>query len=236
MLKVKRQILIIDDNDIFCDSVTDLLADDQTDVLTAHTGRDGLKICSERKIDVVILDQKLPDTQGVNLCPSILKHNEQTKIIFVTAYPSFKNAIDAIKVGAHDYLSKPFGMGELLARIRVSLRNRARLPAWDGAPTAASFRVGDLKVDFEARRVFLGEEEVHLTPIEYKLMTVMARNAGKVLTHNYLLREVWGPGSGDQNHYVRIYMAGLRRKLERDQTRPRYIFTEVGVGYRLADE
>jgi len=124
MLKVKRQILIIDDNDIFCDSVTDLLADDQTDVLTAHTGRDGLKICSERKIDVVILDQKLPDTQGVNLCPSILKHNEQTKIIFVTAYPSFKNAIDAIKVGAHDYLSKPFEMAELELTIKQAFRTQ----------------------------------------------------------------------------------------------------------------
>lgn len=124
MLKVKRQILIIDDNDIFCDSVTDLLADDQTDVLTAHTGRDGLKICSEKKIDVVILDQKLPDTQGVNLCPSILKHNEQTKIIFVTAYPSFKNAIDAIKVGAHDYLSKPFEMAELELTIKQAFRTQ----------------------------------------------------------------------------------------------------------------
>ncbi|HLZ20241.1 MAG TPA: response regulator, partial [Smithellaceae bacterium] len=108
MLKVKRKILIIDDNDIFCESVKDLLTDQNTDVLTANTGKDGLQLCTENKIDIVILDQKLPDTQGVTLCPSILKQNEQTKIIFVTAYPSFANAIDAIKVGAHDYLSKPF--------------------------------------------------------------------------------------------------------------------------------
>jgi DNA-binding NtrC family response regulator len=124
MLKVKRKILIIDDNDIFCDTVRDLLADDLTDVFTAHTGRDGLKICSENKIDVVILDQKLPDRQGVELCPSILKHNEQAKIIFVTAYPSFSNAIEAIKVGAHDYLSKPFEMAELELTIKQAFRTQ----------------------------------------------------------------------------------------------------------------
>jgi DNA-binding response OmpR family regulator len=122
MLKVKRKILIIDDNDIFCETVTDLLADEYTEVLTAHTGRDGLKICKENKIDVVLLDQKLPDVQGVELCPSILKHNEQAKIIFVTAYPSFSNAIEAIKVGAHDYLSKPFEMAELELTVRQAFR------------------------------------------------------------------------------------------------------------------
>lgn len=124
MLKPKRKILIIDDNDIFCDSVSDLLSDERTDVLTAHTGRDGLKICTENKIDVVILDQKLPDTEGISLCPSILKQNEQAKIIFVTAYPSFTNAIEAIKVGAHDYLSKPFEMAELELTVKQAFRTQ----------------------------------------------------------------------------------------------------------------
>ena len=113
MINVKRKILIIDDNETFCESVRDLLNDNATDVLIANTGKDGLKICTDIKIDVVILDQKLPDAEGVSLCPSILAQNEQTKIIFVTAYPSFNNAIDAIKFGAHDYLSKPFEMAEL---------------------------------------------------------------------------------------------------------------------------
>lgn len=124
MPKVKRKILIIDDNDIFCETVSDLLADDHTDVLAAHTGKDGLAICADNKIDVVILDQKLPDTQGVTLCPAILKQNEQTKIIFVTAFPSFANAIDAIKVGAHDYLSKPFEMAELELTIKQAFRTQ----------------------------------------------------------------------------------------------------------------
>jgi len=124
MLKVKRKILIIDDNDTFCESVKDLLIDHGTDVFTANTGKDGLQICMENKIDVVILDQKLPDTQGVTLCPSILKQNEQAKIIFVTAYPSFSNAIDAIKVGAHDYLSKPFEMAELELTIKQAFRTQ----------------------------------------------------------------------------------------------------------------
>ncbi len=124
MPKVKRKILIIDDNDIFCESVSDLLSDANTDVLTANTGKDGLRICSEIKIDVVILDQKLPDAEGISLCPSILKQNEQTKIIFVTAYPSFNNAIEAIKVGAHDYLSKPFEMAELELTIKQAFRTQ----------------------------------------------------------------------------------------------------------------
>ena len=124
MNKTKRKILIIDDNDIFCESVRDVLSDESTEVLTANTGKSGLKICTEAKIDVVILDQKLPDTEGVALCPSILQQNDQTKIIFVTAYPSFSNAVEAIKVGAHDYLSKPFEMAELELTVRQAFRTQ----------------------------------------------------------------------------------------------------------------
>jgi len=124
MLRHKKTILIIDDNDIFCESVSDLLSNEITDVLTANTGRDGLQICTETKVDVVILDQKLPDAEGISLCPSILKQNEQTKIIFVTAYPSFANAIEALKVGAHDYLSKPFEMAELELTVKQALRTQ----------------------------------------------------------------------------------------------------------------
>ncbi len=124
MNKTKRNILIIDDNDIFCESVRDILSDESTEVLTANTGKSGLKICTEAKIDIVILDQKLPDTEGVSLCPSILQQNDQTKIIFVTAYPSFSNAVKAIKVGAHDYLSKPFEMAELELTVRQAFRTQ----------------------------------------------------------------------------------------------------------------
>jgi DNA-binding NtrC family response regulator len=124
MNKTKRKILIIDDNDIFCESVRDILSGESTEVITANTGKNGLKICTETKIDVVILDQKLPDTEGVALCPSILQQNDQTKIIFVTAYPSFSNAVEAIKVGAHDYLSKPFEMAELELTVRQAFRTQ----------------------------------------------------------------------------------------------------------------
>ncbi|MRR15150.1 MAG: sigma-54-dependent Fis family transcriptional regulator [Deltaproteobacteria bacterium] len=124
MPKIKRKILIIDDNDIFCESVSDLLSDGNTDVLTANTGKDGLRICAETKVDIVILDQKLPDAEGISLCPSILKQNTETKIIFVTAYPSFNNAREAIKVGAHDYLSKPFEMAELELTIKQAFRTQ----------------------------------------------------------------------------------------------------------------
>ena len=184
--------------------------------------------------DLILLDMGLPDMDGLQAIKDI-RGWSSVPIIVISARGQERDKVAALDAGADDYLTKPFGTGELLARIRVAMRHGAQLPAktvLDGK----SFKVGDLSVDLEARRVFLGEEEVHLTPIEYKLLIVMVKNSGKVLTHNYLLREVWGPGSGDQNHYVRIYMAGLRRKIEKDPAKPRYIFTEVGVGYRLAEE
>ncbi len=203
--------------------------------IEVESGKDGLSLAASHVPDLVLLDLGLPDMDGLAVIRE-LRTWSQMPVIVISARGQERDKVAALDAGADDYLTKPFGVGELLARIRVALRNRARLPSRAGTEDPAAFTAGDLRVDFEARRVFLGDQEIHLTPIEYKLMTAMTKNAGKVLTHNFLLREVWGPGSGDQNHYVRIYMAGLRRKLERDPARPRYIFTEVGVGYRLADE
>jgi two-component system KDP operon response regulator KdpE len=140
--------------------------------------------------------------------------------------------VAALDAGADDYVSKPFGPGELLARVRVAVRHAARPSAGDDA----TFTVGDLRVDLARRQVFVGGKEVRLTPIEYKLLTTLARHAGKVLTHGQLLKEVWGPSHESQAHYLRIYIMQLRRKLEANPTRPRYLRTEPGVGYRLAAE
>lgn len=141
--------------------------------------------------------------------------------------------VTALDLGADDYLTKPFGLAELQARLRVALRHAARTGA-DGA--GAPFTVGDLKVDLTARRVFSANREVHLTPIEYRLLTTLVKHAGKVLTHSFLLKEVWGPPYTKETHYLRVFMANLRHKLEANPTRPRYLLTEQGVGYRLADE
>jgi two-component system KDP operon response regulator KdpE len=197
-------------------------------------GREGLALAASHVPDVVVLDLGLPDMEGVEVIRDLRKWSA-VRIIIISARGQERDKVAALDAGADDYLTKPFGVGELLARIRVALRRTADA-AGRAAGEVGRLKVGDLEVDAEAHRTYLAGRDLHLTPIEYRLLTVLMRNAGKVLTHNYLLTEVWGPGRGDQNHYVRIYMAGLRRKIELDPARPRYIYTEIGVGYRFADE
>lgn len=231
----KAHLLLVEDEKSIRNLIKAVCATQGYGLIEAETGREALSLAASHVPDLILLDLGLPDMEGLEVIHSIRSWS-QAPIIVVSARGQERDKVDALDAGADDYLTKPFGVGELLARIRVALRNRARLPLGEAWRSTSSYTVGELRVDLEARRVFLGALEVHLTPIEYKLLTVMVKNAGKVLTHNFLLREVWGPGSGEQKHYVRIYMAGLRRKLEKDPARPRYIFTEVGVGYRLADE
>jgi len=194
----------------------------------ADTGKQGLVEAAVRKPDVVILDLGLPDLDGVELVKR-LREWSTVPVIVLSARAQESDKVAALDAGADDYLTKPFGVGELLARLRVALRHAAR-----GADGSQVFEAGPLKVDLSARRVDLGGREVHLTPIEYRLLTVLIKHAGKVLTHRHLLKEVWGPSHVEDAHYLRIYMAQLRRKLEEDPTRPRYLLTEPGVGYRLS--
>ena len=197
----------------------------------ATTGEDGLLEVSTRQPDVVIVDLGLPDMDGLHV---IRQLREWTKvpIIVLSARGQERDKIAALDAGADDYVSKPFGVGELLARLRVALRHAAG-SGETGEPT---FSVGGLSVDQLRRQVVVDSKEVHLTPIEYRLLTTLVRHAGKVMTHRQLLKEVWGPPYAEQAHYLRVYMAQLRRKLEADPARPRYLLTEPGVGYRLAAE
>jgi two-component system KDP operon response regulator KdpE len=200
----------------------------------AETGQQGLSMAATQPPDLVILDLGLPDMDGLQIIAE-LRRWSQIPIIILSARGQEQDKVIALDHGADDYLSKPFGMDELLARIRVALRHQARLR---GQPAGATtrFSVGDLTVDLEARRVFMRGQEVRLTPIEYRLLTTFVQHAGKVLTHRFLLKEVWGPGRSEEAHYLRVFTANLRRKLEADPARPRYLLTEQGVGYRLAAE
>jgi two-component system, OmpR family, KDP operon response regulator KdpE len=192
----------------------------------ATTGADGLIEVASRQPDVVIVDLGLPDMDGLDVIRR-LREWTAVPVIVLSARGQERDKIAALDAGADDYVTKPFGVGELMARLRVALRHAGTR----GRPDPETVvEIGDIRIDLRKGA------EVHLTPIEYKLLTTLAQNPGRVLTHGHLLRQVWGPGYSQQSHYLRVYMAQLRHKLERDPARPRYLITEPGVGYRLRDE
>jgi two-component system KDP operon response regulator KdpE len=200
-------------------------------LVEAPTAREGLAQAAGRSPDVVLLDLGLPDRDGLDVARE-LRGWSAVPIIVLSARGREQDKVAALDLGADDYLTKPFGVDELLARIRVALRHASRVP---GAPPDPVFEAEGVRVDLVRREVRRGEQEVHLTPTEYKLLTVLIRHAGRVLTHGQLLKEVWGSHSPEQSHYVRVYMAQLRQKLEADPARPRLLVTEPGVGYRLRE-
>jgi two-component system, OmpR family, KDP operon response regulator KdpE len=198
-------------------------------VFEADRGQQGIIEAGVRKPDLVILDLGLPDMDGVDVIKAIRAWSAMP-IIILSARSTEQHKIEALDAGADDYLTKPFGLGELLARIRVAMRHSICNPAQD---QSGVFTTGAMKIDLVKRRVVVDEKEIHLTPIQYRLLSVLIKNAGKVLTHQYLLKEVWGPSYRDNSHYLRIYMSQLRQKLEIDPAQPQYLLTESGVGYRL---
>ena len=200
----------------------------------ADTRQRGLTETGTRKPDLLVLDLGLPDGDGLQLIRDV-RGWSAVPIIVLSARADEADKVAALDAGADDYLTKPLGVGELLARVRANLRRPRAAAADGGAPEAADplVRFGDVEVDRVARLVRRAGAEVHLTPIEYRLLTVLLANAGRVLTHRQLLREVWGPAHAHQNHYLRIYMGHLRQKLEDDPAQPRHFVTETAVGYRL---
>jgi two-component system, OmpR family, KDP operon response regulator KdpE len=197
-------------------------------VFEAETVKQGLIEAGTRKPDVVILDLGLPDGDGIDFIRD-LRTWSAVPVIVLSARTHETDKIEALDAGADDYLAKPFGVGELLARVRAVLRRKVGTGAKDGP----LFRFGDVEIDQEKRLVRKRKEDVHLTPIEYRLLSVMIANLGRVLTHRQILREVWGPAYVDQGHYVRIHMAHLRQKLEDDPAQPKHLVTETAIGYRL---
>jgi len=198
----------------------------------AATGTEGLREAETRMPDIIILDLGLPDLDGLEVIQR-LREWTTVPIVVLSARGQERDKVAALDAGADDYVSKPFGIAELLARLRVALRHAARTAEQkDDLPVT----VGNLHIDLVHRRVVVSDREIHLTPIEYRLLAALAKHAGKILTQRQLLTEVWGPPYADQAHYLRVYMAQLRRKVEADPTRPKYLLTEAGVGYRLATE
>ena len=199
----------------------------------AENGAGGILQAAQQQPDLIVLDLGLPDMDGLEVIRRVREWS-RLPIIVLSARGQEREKVTALDAGADDYLTKPFSVGELLARIRVALRHRAA--AADGNGDEAAFQVDKLKVDLARRQVTVDGRQVRLTPTEYRLLTTLVQHAGRVITHRQLLKEVWGPDSVQENHYLRVFMAQLRQKLEADPARPRYLLTEPGVGYRLAAE
>ncbi|HSW05703.1 two-component system response regulator KdpE [Aquabacterium sp.] len=221
-------VLVLEDEREIRHFVRSSLEAEGWQVHEAGTVKQGLVEAGTRRPDLIIADLGLPDGDGVDFIREVRTWSA-VPIIVLSARTHEDEKVAALDAGADDFITKPFGINELLARTRASLR-RMRVGK---APAEAVFRFGDVELDLAARIVKKRGVEVHLTPIEYRLLGVLVANAGRVLTHPYLLREVWGPGHSQSTHYLRVYMGNLRQKLEDDSAQPRHIVTETGVGYRL---
>ena len=224
-------ILVIEDEQPIRRFLRTALVNHGYEFVEAATAKEGLSHVSTRLPDLIILDLGLPDLDGLEVIRQ-LREWTSLPIIILSARGQESDKVTALDAGADDYLTKPFSVSELLARIRVILRHAARVPEKE----EPLFVAGDLHVDLSKRQVCIGEKEVHLTPIEYKLLATLVRYAGKVVTHRQLLKEVWGPAYAEESQYLRVYMTQLRHKLEADPARPKYLTTELGVGYRLKTE
>jgi two-component system KDP operon response regulator KdpE len=225
-------ILVIDDEPQILRAIRTILTEKEFKVTTASRGEEGLTLAAATEPDLIILDLGLPDMDGVEVCTRLREWTE-TPIIILSVRDSERDKVAALDKGADDYLTKPFGIEELLARIRVALRHSAT----SRGEQSKVVKAGALTVDLAWHIVKLDNEEIKLTGTEYKLLAYLAANRGRVLTHQSILAHVWGPADADHTEYLRVYMRQLRKKLEADPERPRYILTEPGIGYRfIADE
>ncbi|RDY28324.1 DNA-binding response regulator [Romboutsia weinsteinii] len=230
----KKVILVVEDDKTIRKFISTSLATQDYKVIEAINGKDAISLCVSYSPDVILLDLGLEDMDGIDVIRNI-RQLSNIPIIVVSAREQDREKVEAFDVGADDYLTKPFSIIELLARVRVALRHSASgFVASEN--TKSTFSVDKLFIDFEKRKVMMNDYEVRLTPIEYSLLSLLARHHGKVLTHNFIIKEVWGNIIGSETNSLRVFMATLRRKIEKQPANPRYLITEVGVGYRLNDE
>lgn len=232
-MTVSIRVLVVEDDAAMCRFLRTTLVAHGYEVTECETGSEGIAQARAWNPELVLLDLGLPDLDGLEVVREIRQWSAMP-VIVLSARGREDDKVSALDSGADDYLTKPFGTDELLARMRVALRHAARLVSKEAPETTFSF--GDVSLDLEARVVTRGGVEVHLTPLEYRLLVALVRHAGRVLTHRQLLHEVWGPGSGNRTHYLRVYMASLRQKLEANPARCKHLLTEPGVGYRLLQE
>ncbi|CCL26088.1 Two-component response regulator KdpE [Clostridioides difficile] len=230
----KKLILLVEDDKTIRKFISTALLTQDYDVKEAITGKEGISIAVSYSPDVVLLDLGLEDMDGIEVIKAIRQFSN-IPIIVVSAREQDRDKVEVFDAGADDYLTKPFSIVELLARVRVAFRH-SQVEAQQKDDVKSTFEVDKLLIDFDKRKVIVDDVEVHLTPIEYNILSLLAKHHGKVLTHNFIIKEIWGSVIGNETKSLRVFMATLRRKIEKQPANPRYIITEVGVGYRLNDE
>lgn len=227
-------ILVVEDDRPIRNFITAALSSQGYKYIETDKGNEAVTLSISNHPDLIILDLGLPDIDGTEVIKRV-RGLLNIPIIIVSARENERQKVEALDMGADDYLTKPFGISELLARIRVSLRHN-NISDNTKKGNIKTFEVKALKIDFEKRKVAVDNKEIHLTPIEYRIMALLAKYSGKVLTHNFIIREIWGTSLGNETQSLRVFMANLRRKIEKDPAQPEYIYTEVGVGYRMVEE
>ena len=228
------RVLVVDDEKLIVKGIRFSLEQDGMEVDCAYDGNEAIEKAKEREYDVVLLDVMLPGHDGFEVCQAIREFSEMP-IIMLTAKGGDMDKILGLEYGADDYITKPFGTSELLARIRTAIRHsRAAFLNQGGAPTG-TFVSGGLTIDYDKHRVFVDGTDAGLTQNEYKIVSLLGKYAGKVMTYDSIIKEIWGPNMKNDNRILRVNMANIRRKIEKNPAEPQYIFTEVGVGYRIVE-
>jgi two-component system KDP operon response regulator KdpE len=229
----KPLILIVEDEEGICNFISAILASNEYNVIKTAKGKEAVAMAASYHPDLILLDLGLPDMDGVEVLKTIRQWTG-IPVIIVSARGHEREKVEALDLGADDYITKPFGTSELLARIRTAIRHSQKNIGGSYSETD-KITIGDLVIHYEKRLVTIAAKEIHLTPIEYKIMALLSHHAGKVLTHDFIIKEVWGPYT-NEIQALRVNMANIRRKLEANPAEPKYIVTEVGVGYRMVEE
>jgi len=232
-MEIRDKILVVEDDSNIAGFIAAVLETNGYNSLVAGNGTEAISMITSHCPDLVILDLTLPDTDGMEILTRLRRWSSMP-VIVVSARGRERDKVYALDQGADDYITKPFGSGELLARIRTALRHTRSTASGDLALTGI-FRLGQLEIDFNKHKVFVSGEDARLTQSEYRILSMLARHAGKVLTYDYILKELWGPSAGSNNQILRVNMANIRRKIEKNPADPQYVFTEIGVGYRMAE-
>lgn len=232
--EIRNKVLVVEDDAGICKFLATTLNANGYDVIITQSGKDALEMIASHCPNCILLDLGLPDMDGNTIIRSVRSWTK-TPVIVISARSTEDDKACALDLGADDYLTKPFGTVELLARIRAALRHTTTTVENDEIALKGCYRVGDLTIDYRRYRVYRGEKDTNLTPNEYKIVALLGRHAGQVLTYRHMLHELWGPAVSNDNKILRVHMANIRRKIEPNPDEPIYIFTEVGVGYRMAE-